>query len=268
VKLNTPFSLHGNFGLLQLSLNLNLRSGFLLKKRLILISAGLVLTIGLAACSNNDKGQEENTQVAEETTVTVANPLLTEALEPNDPVARVNGEEISQQELTTQYEQVVLSYQQQGMAINEENQVQIKRHVLDQLVNTMLISQAAGEAGFTSSEDEVQAQLAQIKEQYGDEEKLNQVLEMNNLTIASLEKIIKQDLTINKYLVSTIEVPSVSDDEIEERYKQYEQQTENMPKLEEIKAQLEDELKSEKNQEAIAELVNKLKETSQIDILI
>lgn len=237
----------------------------MLHKKLIPISVGLFLALGLAACGGNDEVQEQNTQVGEEVAGSEDSNM---DLEPNEPVAIVNGEEISQQELNDKFEQVKMFYQQQGMELEGENEVQIQKEVLDQLVNTKLISQAAAEEGFSTSQDEVQAQIEQIKEQYGNDEELNAVLEQNNLNLASLEKEIKNELTINKYLESNIEAPSVSQDEIKEKYEQYKQQTENMPELEEVKSQLEEEIKSEKGQASISELVNKLKETSEIEILV
>jgi len=232
---------------------------------LIPISLGLFLALGLAACGSNNEVQEQNTQVGEEVAGSEDSNM---DLEPNEPVAIVNGEEITQQELNEKFEQVKMFYQQQGMGLDGENEVQIQKGVLDQLVNTKLISQAAAEEGFSTSQDEVQAQIEQIKEQYGNGEELNAVLEQNNLNLASLEKEIKNELTINKYLESNIEAPSVSQDEIKEKYDQYKQQTENMPEFEEVESQLEEEIKNEKGQASISELVNKLKETSEIEILV
>jgi len=234
-------------------------------KKLIPISLGLFLALGLAACGSNNEVQEQNTQVGEEVAGSEDSNM---DLEPNEPVAIVNGEEITQQELNEKFEQVKMFYQQQGMGLDGENEVQIQKGVLDQLVNTKLISQAAAEEGFSTSQDEVQAQIEQIKEQYGNGEELNAVLEQNNLNLASLEKEIKNELTINKYLESNIEAPSVSQDEIKEKYDQYKQQTENMPEFEEVESQLEEEIKNEKGQASISELVNKLKETSEIEILV
>ncbi|MFN7251406.1 MAG: SurA N-terminal domain-containing protein [Anaerobacillus sp.] len=240
----------------------------MLIKKLTLFSSVLLLSLGLAACSGNDEAQEEKMPVGEDTENLVENEDSMMDLEPHEPVAIVNGKEILQQELTDQYEQIKLSYLQQGVEIDRENEVVIKNYVLDQLVNTTLILQAAEKGGFSPSNEEVQEQLDQIKEQYGSEEELNEILEQNNLTLAKLEEEVKIQLTINQYLESEIKEPSVSQEEIIERYEQYKQQTDEMPELEEVEGLLAEEIKQEKNQASIGELVDKLKQASEINILI
>ncbi|RXI96151.1 hypothetical protein DS745_20625 [Anaerobacillus alkaliphilus] len=220
----------------------------MIKKKLVTVLASVCLMIGLAACGGNEEATPE--------------------LEENEPVAMVNGQPISQQSLAFQYEQVKLSYQQMGLEINEETEAQIKLHVLDQLVNSTLITQAAVEEGFEASQDEIQAQLDLFIEEYGTEEEFVEVLEMNNFTLASFSDEIKSQITINKYIENKIAEPVITSSEVEERYEQYKQQTENMPELEEVYAQLEAEIRDEKNQASIGELVDQLKATSEINILI
>ncbi len=218
------------------------------KKKLITAFASVALIFGLAACGGNEEAVPETVD--------------------NDPVALVNGQPISQEALTFQYEQVKLSYLQMGLEIDEETEAQIKLHVLDQLVNSTLITQAAVEDGFEATEDEIQAQLNLFIEEYGTEEEFIEVLEMNEFTLASFSEEIKSQLTINKYLEHKIETPVVSTTEVEERYEQYKEQSEDMPELDEIYAQIEEEIKREKNQESVGELVDQLKATSEISILI
>lgn len=251
-----------------MAFNINKGVVFLLKRKLIPISVGISLVFGLVACSGNDEVQEGNPQVEVGTEAPAEDGENTLNLEQSEPVAIVNGEEILQHELNNQLEQVKMSYQQQGMEIEGENEIQIKKQILDQLVNTVLISQVANEEGFTPSEDEVETQIEEIKVQYGSEEKFTEVLEQNNLNLDRLKEELIKELAISKYLESNIETSTVSKDEIAERYEQYKQQTEEMPELEEVETQLEEEIKNEKNQASIGELVNKLKEKSEIEILI
>lgn len=170
--------------------------------------------------------------------------------------------------MTDQYDQIKLTYLQQGVEIDRENEVVIKNYILDQLINTTLILQAADEGGYSPSNDEVQEQLDQMKDQYGSEEELNKILEENNLTLAKLEEEIKIQLTINKFLDSQINEASVSQEEIAQRYEEYKQQTEEMPELEEVEGLIAEEIKQEKTQASIGELVDKLKQASEINILI
>lgn len=240
----------------------------MLNKKLALISSVLILSLGLAACNGKDEAQEEKMPVGEDTENLVENEDSMKDLEPHEPVAIVNGKEILQQELTDQYDQIKLTYLQQGVEIDRENEVVIKNYILDQLINTTLILQAADEGGYSPSNDEVQEQLDQMKDQYGSEEELNKILEENNLTLAKLEEEIKIQLTINKFLDSQINEASVSQEEIAQRYEEYKQQTEEMPELEEVEGLIAEEIKQEKTQASIGELVDKLKQASEINILI
>lgn len=219
------------------------------KKKIITACASALLVLGLAACGGNE----------EETTVDQSE---------NKAVATVNGEAISEHQLTFQYEQMKVSYQQMGLEITEETEAQIKMHVLDQLVNSTLITQAAIEEGFGASEDEVQAQLNLFIEEYGTEEQFIEVLEENQFTLATFTNEIKSQLTINKYLENKLETPVISMEEIEARYEEYKQQSPDIPELETIQAQLEQEIKQEKNQQLVGELVDRLKENSEINIHI
>ena len=188
-----------------------------------------------------------------------------------DVVAIVNDQDITKAEFDASYEQYKLTYAQQGMNIDdmEEDQVkQIEQKVVDQLVNSRLLLQAAEKNNIEAAEEEVQQSLEQIKGQFDKEEEFTAALEANKLTLAQLEKQITDELKVNQYISENITEVTVEEEEIKAMYDQYKEQSEKIPSYEEVKAQLEQEIAQQKNQVEVGKLVEKLRNESEIEVLI
>ena len=188
-----------------------------------------------------------------------------------DVVAIVNDQDITKAEFDASYEQYKLTYAQQGMNIDdmEEDQVkQIEQKVVDQLVNSRLLLQAAEKNNIEAAEEEVQQSLEQIKGQFDKEEEFTAALEANKLTLAQLEKQITDELKVNQYISENITEVAVEEEEIKAMYDQYKEQSEEIPSYEEVKAQLEQEIAQQKNQVEVGKLVEKLRNESEIEVLI
>lgn len=194
----------------------------------------------------------------------------------NEKVAVINGEAIYRQELDTQMEQVKASYQQQGQDLEAEENKEVlenlKKQVLDEMINNTVLLQQAEKEGVNTRAQEVESQLEEIKSQFDDENQFNQALETNNLTEADLKKEISDQYTVERYMQKVIaeEQLSVAEDEVKDFYDQeIEQQPEGeKPDFEEVKTQIEEMLKQEKMQEAKSELLKGLKENMQIEVLL
>lgn len=210
---------------------------------------GIILVLGLVGC-----GSGQDTAGSTE-----------------DVVAIVNDQDITKAEFDASYEQYKLTYAQQGMNIDdmEEDQVkQIEQKVVDQLVNSRLLLQAAEKNNIEAAEEEVQQSLEQIKGQFDKEEEFTAALEANKLTLAQLEKQIADELKVNQYISENITEVAVEEEEIKAMYDQYKEQSEEIPSYEEVKAQLEQEIAQQKNQVEVGKLVEKLRNESEIEVLI
>ena len=129
------------------------------------------------------------------------------------PAATVNDTEISQREFIK-----TLQEQQEQMGGKVEEKA-LRKQVMDQMVNTRLLSQAAGKAGFSILEPQAQAVLAGI-EIFQDngafsEAKMDAWLRGRNMSRAELMAMISQDLLLKQVQIgygegALIATPSVT----------------------------------------------------------
>ena len=210
---------------------------------------GIILVLGLVGCGSGQDTVEST----------------------EDVVAIVNDQDITKAEFDASYEQFKMTYAQQGMNIDdmEEDQVKlIEQQVVDQLVNSQLLLQAAEKSNIEATEAEVQQSLEQIKGQFEKEEDFTAALETNKLTLAQLEKQIADELKVNQYISENVAEVAVEEEEIKAMYDQYKEQSEEVPSYEEVKAQIEQEIAQQKNDAEVGKLVKKLRDESEIEVLI
>lgn len=192
-------------------------------------------------------------------------------------VAEVNEEEIKKDEFNFHMAQVKAMYEMQGVNLesreNENMLRQVQWDVLQELIDEVLLVQQAEDEGLTVSNDMVQAEYQQILVQFeGDEDALENELSSMNFTPEDLKKVIAQQLTaqqyIQQYKEENIEEEEleVTEEEVENLYEQYSAQMEEMPDYEEIKLQLEEELRQRKVDQVKAILTQELKEESDIEV--
>ncbi len=180
-------------------------------------------------------------------------------------VARVNGEEITKTELDSYSQQ--LKSQQQAAQVPED---ELRQRALDQLVNQEVLSQEARNSGVSAGEQEVQDRIDQISEQFQDDSQFQDRLAQNGITEEDLRSDIRNQIMIQKYLDQQItdEQTNPTDQEIEQAYQNLSDQSGNLPPLEELRSQLEQQVKSQKRNELAMNIIEELKEKSEIEILI
>lgn len=224
----------------------------MMNRKILTSIFGIILVIGLVGCGSGQDTVEENG-------------------ENENVVAIVNDQEITKAEFDTTYEQYKLTYAQQGLNIDEmeEDQVkQIELEVVDQLVNSKLLIQAAEENNIEATEEEVKQSLEQIKGQFEKDEEFTAALEANKLTLEQLEKQIADELKVNQYISENIAEVTVEEEEIQAMYDKYKEQSEEVPSYEEVKAQLEQQIAKQKNDVEVSNLLEKLRDESDIEVLI
>jgi foldase protein PrsA len=130
-------------------------------KKLVLIMAVLILAIGL---------------------------LLSFALTKDTAIAKINGEEISKDEL---YDEMVKQY---GVA------------TVERLIADKIVASEAKKQKITITDDELNKEVDKLKESYGGDEVFNQVLESNNTTLDVLKEDLSNYLTLRKLIEPQIEI--------------------------------------------------------------
>lgn len=199
-------------------------------------------------------------------------------------VATVNGEEILESELDASVDQMVSSYEQYGLDMESEQGqmmlVQIKTQALENLIQQEVLMQAAEEAGYTVSDEELDTEIGGIKAQFTTEEEFGEALEANGFTPESYRKRLKAELMISEFFQAQIETKEVSEEEIEAYYDDYVEQLEEhnedaeeeeireIREFDEIKDDIEEQLIQEDRQAQIGELIETLMAKADIEHLI
>ena len=198
-----------------------------------------------------------------------------------DKVAIVNGESLDLAVYTQQLEQTKVAYkQQQGFDLdaeaNKEALKQVEKMLLDEMIDHTLLLQYANKEETKPTTDDIQEQVTIIKSQFSDEAQFEEALKASGLSLADLEKEISDLLIIDQYLTKAIpdEKITVSEEEVSSYYDDYTKQfdqsqaIETLPDLEELKPQIEVFLKEQKFLQAKNDLLETLKDNSEIKILI
>lgn len=137
----------------------------------------------------------------------------------NEVAARVNGEEISRAELDEQVE--LLRAQSPQMFEGEEGESRIldfRRRLLESMIDNLLVKQAAEERGVAVGDDEIDAQIDDLRAGFPSEEEFESALADANLTLSDLRDQIREQLTTQRLMEELAGDDGVTDAEVEEYY--------------------------------------------------
>ncbi|MCR6096559.1 SurA N-terminal domain-containing protein [Salipaludibacillus agaradhaerens] len=188
--------------------------------------------------------------------------------DPDEPIAIVNGEEIPMEELQMQMSQYEMLFAQQGMDPEDEENAamiqELQQDILDLLVNQELLNQEADAQNIEVSDEEVEEELDQMREQFEEEEEFEQALEMQNYTLEQLEDDIRQMKRVQELQTMAHldeDQYTVSEDEAREYYEEIVMSNPEIGEFEDIQEDIENELKLDL-------YLDDLREQAEIEILI
>jgi parvulin-like peptidyl-prolyl isomerase len=199
-------------------------------------TVALIITLilgGLAGCGPAEVPSIEGTEptVATPMAVETAVPMVSEAVSPTPAIiptpeqplaARVNGQPI----LLADYEKQVAQFEaalsdQQLDLSSEEGQAaiaQIRRQVLEAMINQLLTEQAAAKEGVAISDEEVEASIQADIQAVGDESKFEQWLADNNLTGEDYRAILRSELIYGAMFERVTAAVPTSAEQVHVRY--------------------------------------------------
>ncbi|MFD1738196.1 SurA N-terminal domain-containing protein [Bacillus salitolerans] len=193
----------------------------------------------------------------------------------NDPVATVDGEEITRTDYETLLQSVKENYTARGIDtenLDDETKKQLEEQVINQLVNTKILLQAAKAEGITVEQEEIDQSLADMKANFEGDQAYQDALEKNKLTEESLKGKIQEELYITKYIDQRVGEVEVSEDEVKKLYDEYKLSAvtnqQEVQEYEEIKEILEQQAVSQKKQEKVSEMIETLREEHDIKVLL
>lgn len=121
-----------------------------------------------------------------------------------DKAAVVNGTVITQ----AAYDQEVSRFQQQmqrmGQTVSPEQMGELKKKVLDSMINRELLLQECNRLGIKANDDEIDQQIAAIKSKVPSEADFTNMLTTLNVTEADFRAEVGRDLTVKKFIMQEI----------------------------------------------------------------
>jgi len=172
---------------------------------------------------------------------------------PKGDIAVVNGVGIKQEDFARELFAFEEQYTNRGEKLDEKGLTDIKKKVLEKMIETELLYQESLKKGYKAEDSTVEEQLAKFKGQFGNTEEFKKELARVKLTEAALKKQIKQVITIQQYINKEfVEKIKVSEDEIKNFYET------------QLKEKIEKNLKQEKIQDEVGKFLDKLKEKSEV----
>lgn len=256
--------------------------------RTAVAAAGVVLVVaGCGTGGDDDEGGAAGTQAAAEQSEQAAGAGADgeqsadgpDTSDIPDPVAEVNGTEISRDEFLSvfenQYQQMNMQAQMTGQPVDEG---QLRELTTDGLIGTELLTQEASERGIEVSDDEIQAELAVFAErnQVSTDEFIEAMGGQGLDREAVLDQIDKQ-LRVEKLIIDEYGEFEVTDAEVEAAYEQVAQQQAmsggaagggEVPPLEQVRDQVEEQVRAEQEAGAMEELSQKLREDADVTVHI
>lgn len=243
--------------------------------------------VALAACGD-EAAEETNTEetpqeevapdeeaATDEESESVEQPEMPEPDLADVPevVAEVNGEEITKEEFesayTGQFQQMAMQAQLSGQ---EVDQAQLKEQVAESLVAQELLVQETENQEITASEEQINTTLEELAQQNGLEssEAFLAALEEQGISEEEVMTQVETQVKVEQLLSETGEI-DVTDEELQTFYdeavaQQEEAGGEELPAFEEVKPQLEQQVRLQKESEATQALVEQLREEAEVTI--
>ncbi|RKD26055.1 hypothetical protein BEP19_02715 [Ammoniphilus oxalaticus] len=194
-----------------------------------------------------------------------------------DIVAKINDVEITKAEFETTYQQQFQQAALQSQMLGQElDQEQLKKQVAEGMVGQQLLTQEANKRNSDVSEESINATLDELATQSGVENRKELLKAFNEqgLDEARVRSLVKTQVKIDQLVAEEAGDIEPTEAELEEAYEMIKTQQQQLggeqelPSFEEIKAELVEQVKYQKEAEATQTLVEKLHETADVTIFL
>lgn len=225
-------------------------------RRYIVGTAILLLAVFLVACGDKEESSEPKVEQEEGQTVEISDE---EKVPDKDVVAVVNGEDVTGKSYNLVYAQLKLFSSQGGDELDED---EIKTATIESLIDRAVLLQHARDEGIEVTDDDATKELDTIKSE--NEDGLTSLLEQFQMSEDGFKEQLKFELTLNEFKEKNIDV-EVTDEEVEEIYKETKKENEEIPELDEIKDQLKGNIKEQKTNEALQKTIDEIREKAKVE---
>lgn len=252
--------------------------------RSAVVAVGAVLVVAGCGASGDDDndpaaGQQSSAQQSEQASDSGQSAEGPDTSNIPDPVAVVNGEEISRDEFVSvfenQYQQMSMQAQRTGQPVDED---QLKQVASDGLVGALLLQQEATKRGLAVSDADVDAELERYAQtsQVSADEFIAAMGEQGLDRQGVLDQIRKQ-LLVRKLIVDEYGEPEITDAQIEGAYQMIAQQQAaaggqagggQVPPLEQVRDQVEEQLRAEQQAASMETMSQELRKNADVTVNI
>jgi parvulin-like peptidyl-prolyl isomerase len=185
-------------------------------------------------------------------------------------VARVNGADIVGSDLITSMTQISATAELQGIDITDPGvQTEIRAQAIELLINTELLEQAAEDRGITIADATVDERISALVAEIGSEDALMERMNALGISESILERDVKSELLIQELLeqvFAEVEI-EVTEEEILELYETATGGDEEAPLLEEVRPEIEAQLRANEEQGIIDTYITDLRVNATIETL-
>lgn len=193
---------------------------------------------------------------------------VNELIKPMPAAAVVNGVKIPLSTYEKNRAQIEKNATTQGLTVTDEAvKTEITKQAIDVLVNTELLKQAAAKADIKVTQEQIDTRYGEIVTSLGGEEALKAKMIELGITDESLQSDIKGEILIQGYLSKAVDLSkiTVSEEDIKKVYDQANTPGAKLPPLAEVKADIEAQLKSTKEQELVNTQIETLRKDAKIE---
>ncbi|MFC7400737.1 SurA N-terminal domain-containing protein [Citricoccus sp. GCM10030269] len=265
-----------------------------MRKKLLTSVALVGSLLGLAACGGGETGDsagENGNQGASasasqpasegaEAAPSEGQPSMPEPDVKNVPevVATVNGEEITGEEFTSAYEaqfqQMAMQSQMTGQEMNQDD---MKKQLADSMVGTELLVQDAEAQGHSADDEKVNAFLEKTAESSGVKsvDELVAKFKEQGYSEDQLRSDAKKQVLLDQS-IAEMDIEEPTEEELKELYEQTKaaqppaedgaSASAETPSFEELKPELEKQVKSQKENEALAAKIEDLRKDADVQV--
>lgn len=225
-----------------------------MKKWLIAVAISMLM-LSLVACGSKDEKEEATPQEPEEVEITDEERVSDDVV-----VLEIDGEEIKGTTYNRLYKNNKIMQNANGTFSSNED---VKQFTIDQIIDQTILTQDASDKGIEVTDEEFDEEFNFIKEENG--EGLELLLEQFQMTEEDFKNELRHNILYQKYIESEFDDVEISDKEIEEVYEGLDEENDNIPPLDEIRENLELQLKDKQIQELVQKRVDELIEKATIE---
>lgn len=231
-----------------------------------LVTLLILVVLTLAACNNSDKSGEQDN-------VDDIQPIEPDLSGIPETIAEVNGQAISKErfEITylSQFQQATLEAQLAGQAFDQE---QFKRELAESMIDLELLIQEADRRQFVATDDEIDQIITALVEEnhLESEQALYELYEEQGMSSDQLRDELVHQIKLDQLINDEAKNLQINEEQVVELYEElitvYEEmeQDEELPSMEEIRSDLESQIRYQEENLLIIELIEQLRDDAKI----